>query len=93
MEEKTVKRMYCQNPLCGKRLPVQMGCGNRRRYCNDACQQEAYRLRKDEKGCARRFCKQPEREHEGSPDGGSAMLVCPLFAKEYGAPIVQGELM
>lgn len=31
---------------CGKLLPVQQGRGRHRQYCNDACQQEAYRERK-----------------------------------------------
>jgi hypothetical protein len=40
-----MERLYCQSPLCKKLLPVKQGRGRNRRYCDDACQQDAYRLR------------------------------------------------
>lgn len=43
-----MERLYCQ--ACGKLLPLQTGRGRHRRYCDDACQQQAYRLRRGEKG-------------------------------------------
>lgn len=36
----------CQNPICGQ--PIEVEPGHRpRQYCNDACKQTAYRLRKE----------------------------------------------
>lgn len=43
-----MERTYCQSPLCNKRLPIQTGRGRKRRYCDDACQQNAYRLRHEQ---------------------------------------------
>jgi len=40
-----MERCYCQSSLCGKLLPVKQGRGRNRHYCDDACQQNAYRLR------------------------------------------------
>jgi hypothetical protein len=43
-------RMYngldCENPKCRKPLGLLDGDGRERRYCNNACKQEAYRLRR-----------------------------------------------
>ncbi|HEU0004042.1 MAG TPA: DUF6610 family protein [Ktedonobacteraceae bacterium] len=41
-----MKRNNCK--ACGKLLPIQQGRGRQRQYCNDACQQDAYRERKGE---------------------------------------------
>ncbi len=46
-------RMYngldCENPKCQKPLGLLDGDGRERRYCNNACKQEAYRLRRARK--------------------------------------------
>jgi hypothetical protein len=40
---KTRPDSYCQNPQCGKRISA--GRHGRRKYCNQACKQAAYRNR------------------------------------------------
>jgi hypothetical protein len=44
---------------CGKVLPAPQGRGRSRRYCTDACQQQAYRTRQK-----RTLPKSREREHK-----------------------------
>lgn len=52
-------RMYngldCENPKCQKPLGLLDGDGRERRYCNNACKQEAYRLRRAAKQNARQL--------------------------------------
>lgn len=43
-----MERSYCESPLCGKLLPIRQGRGRKRHYCDDACQQDAYRLRHEQ---------------------------------------------